>query len=107
LAAGSRSASNRAPRNTVTNALSRPVSDCTTCAFAPAPARMSTPAPLLSRTWAPPSFVARSRAHGRPTPDYYNVLFEDPDGIRLEINHVPGAGIFADGTAFNPSEGYT
>ena len=23
---------------------------------------------------------------------YYSVLFEDPDGIRLEINHVPGKG---------------
>jgi hypothetical protein len=22
------------------------------------------------------------------------VLFEDPDGIRLEINHVPGRGLF-------------
>ena len=25
---------------------------------------------------------------------YYSVLFEDPDGIRLEINHVPGKGVF-------------
>jgi catechol 2,3-dioxygenase-like lactoylglutathione lyase family enzyme len=23
---------------------------------------------------------------------YYSVLFEDPDGIRLEVNHVPGQG---------------
>lgn len=23
---------------------------------------------------------------------YYSILFEDPDGIRLEINHVPGKG---------------
>jgi catechol 2,3-dioxygenase-like lactoylglutathione lyase family enzyme len=23
-------------------------------------------------------------------PGYYSVLFEDPDGIRLEVNHVPG-----------------
>ena len=23
---------------------------------------------------------------------YYSVLFEDPDGIRIEINHVPGKG---------------
>ena len=26
-------------------------------------------------------------------PGYYSVLFEDPDGIRLEINHVPGRGL--------------
>ncbi len=29
-------------------------------------------------------------------PGYYSLLFEDPDGIRLEINHVPGKGLFAD-----------
>lgn len=27
---------------------------------------------------------------------YYSLLFEDPDGIRLEINHVPGKGLLAD-----------
>ena len=26
-------------------------------------------------------------------PGYYSVLFEDPDGIRLECNHVPGRGL--------------
>lgn len=26
-------------------------------------------------------------------PSYYSVLFEDPDGIRLELNHVPGKGL--------------
>jgi catechol 2,3-dioxygenase-like lactoylglutathione lyase family enzyme len=26
-------------------------------------------------------------------PGYYSVLFEDPDGIRLEMNHVPGKGL--------------
>lgn len=35
-------------------------------------------------------------------PGYYSVLFEDPDGIRLEMNHVPGKGLLADGVAFNP-----
>lgn len=28
-------------------------------------------------------------------PGYYSVLFEDPDGIRIEINHVPGKGLLA------------
>jgi len=28
-------------------------------------------------------------------PGYYSMLFEDPDGIRLEINHVPGKGLLA------------
>lgn len=26
-------------------------------------------------------------------PGYYSVLFEDPDGIRIEVNHVPGKGL--------------
>ena len=25
-------------------------------------------------------------------PGYYSLLFEDPDGIRIEVNHVPGKG---------------
>lgn len=28
-------------------------------------------------------------------PGYYSVLFEDPDGVRLEANHVPGKGLLA------------
>ena len=27
-------------------------------------------------------------------PGYYSVLFEDPDGIRVELNYVPGRGHF-------------
>jgi catechol 2,3-dioxygenase-like lactoylglutathione lyase family enzyme len=27
-------------------------------------------------------------------PGYYAMLFEDPDGIRLEVNYVPGKGVF-------------
>lgn len=29
-------------------------------------------------------------------PGYYSVLFEDPDGIRIEVNHVPGRGHLSD-----------
>jgi catechol 2,3-dioxygenase-like lactoylglutathione lyase family enzyme len=29
-------------------------------------------------------------------PGYYSVLFEDPEGIRLEVNHVPGKGLLAE-----------
>ena len=32
---------------------------------------------------------------GSWAPGYYSLLFEDPDGIRLEINHVPGKGLLA------------
>ena len=30
-------------------------------------------------------------------PGYYSILFEDPDGIRVEVNHVPGKGHFGKG----------
>jgi catechol 2,3-dioxygenase-like lactoylglutathione lyase family enzyme len=30
-------------------------------------------------------------------PGYYSVLFEDPEGIRLEVNHVPGRGLLEPG----------
>jgi hypothetical protein len=38
------------------------------------------------------SAPSRGRALG-----YYSILFEDPDGIRLEINFVPGKGNLAEG----------
>jgi hypothetical protein len=31
-------------------------------------------------------------------PGYYSVLFEDFDGIRLEVNHVPGRGVLVEGS---------
>ena len=31
---------------------------------------------------------------GSWAPGYYSVLFEDPEGIRLEVNFVPGKGLF-------------
>lgn len=30
-------------------------------------------------------------------PGYYSILFEDPDGVRLELNFVPGRGLLAPG----------
>ncbi|MCH7599712.1 MAG: VOC family protein [Myxococcales bacterium] len=34
---------------------------------------------------------------GRFAPGYYSVLFEDPDGIRIEANFVPGKGHLEEG----------
>lgn len=51
--------------------------------------------------------IIRGPEEGTWAPGYYSVLFEDPDGIRLEMCFVPGAGLLADGEAFNPSEGYS
>jgi catechol 2,3-dioxygenase-like lactoylglutathione lyase family enzyme len=50
--------------------------------------------------------IVRGPLEGSWAPGYYYVLFEDPDGIRLEINFVPGAGLLAEGTQFNPRAGY-
>ena len=47
-------------------------------------------------------FLVRIGAHvvhppedGPWAPGYYSVRFEDPNGIRLEVNHVPGKGLLA------------
>lgn len=42
---------------------------------------------------------------GSWAPGYYSVLFEDRDGIRLEMNHVPGQGLLGAGVSMQP-EGY-
>ena len=48
-------------------------------------------------TWIKPELAALVKAARRAY-----VLFEDPDGIRLEVNYVPGAGLLADRAQFNP-----
>ena len=35
-------------------------------------------------------------------PGYYSLLFEDPDGIRVEVNFVPGQGHFGAGGRLGP-----
>ena len=44
-----------------------------------------------------PSELGAAIVHGPEeamwAPGYYSILFEDPDGIRLEINFVPGKGL--------------
>ena len=39
---------------------------------------------------------------GHFAPGYYSILFEDPDGIRVEFNHVPGKGHFGDKGRLGP-----
>ena len=36
--------------------------------------------------------IVRAPEDGPWAPGYYSVLFEDPDGIRIEANFVPGSG---------------
>ena len=39
---------------------------------------------------------------GHFAPGYYSVLFEDPDGIRVEVNYVPGKGHLGHGGRLGP-----
>ena len=50
--------------------------------------------------------TVRGPEEGTWAPGYYSVLFEDPDGIRLEMCFVPGAGVLEAGVSFDPKEGY-
>jgi catechol 2,3-dioxygenase-like lactoylglutathione lyase family enzyme len=40
--------------------------------------------------------IIRAPREDQWAPGYYSLLFEDPDGIRLEINHVPGKGLLTE-----------
>ena len=51
--------------------------------------------------------IIHAPAPGSWAPGYYSVLFEDPDGIRLEVNYVPGAGVLTPGAKFDPTDGYS
>ena len=51
--------------------------------------------------------IIQGPREGTWAPGYYSVLFEDPDGIRLEANFVPGAGVLQPDVKFNPAAGYS
>src|SRR3954454_15853495 len=50
--------------------------------------------------------IVRPPEEGPWAPGYYSLSFRDPEGIRLEVNHVPGKGVFAQDAAFDPAPGY-
>ena len=47
--------------------------------------------------------IVRAPEDGPWAPGYYSLSFLDPEGIRLEVNHVPGKGLFSEGAAFEPA----
>ena len=47
--------------------------------------------------------IDRGPMEGDFAPGYYYMVFEDPDGIRLEINHIPGKGLFVTDPPMTPS----
>lgn len=50
--------------------------------------------------------MVRPPQEGPWAPGYYSMSFRDPEGIRLEINHVPGRGVLAEDASFDPAPGY-
>ena len=46
--------------------------------------------------------IIRAPREDQWAPGYYSILFEDPDGIRLELNHVPGKGLLAVTASWSP-----
>ena len=50
--------------------------------------------------------MVRAPEEGPWAPGYYSVSFRDPGGIRLELNHVPGEGVLAEGVSYDPAPGY-
>ena len=47
--------------------------------------------------------IVRPPEEGPWAPGYYSLSFRDPEGIRLELNHVPGPGLLVEGASFNPA----
>ena len=50
--------------------------------------------------------IVRPPQEGPWAPGYYSLSFLDPEGIRLELNHVPGPGLLAEGAEFRPDPKY-
>jgi catechol 2,3-dioxygenase-like lactoylglutathione lyase family enzyme len=50
--------------------------------------------------------IVRAPEEGPWAPGYYSLSFRDPEGIRLEVNHVPGRGVLAEDVTFDPAPGY-
>ena len=52
------------------------------------------------------ALIDRGPLEGPWVKGYYYIVFEDPDGIRLEVNYVPGTGVLDKENNFNPSKDY-
>ncbi len=46
--------------------------------------------------------IVHAPEDGSFAPGYYSLLFEDPDGLRVEVNHVPGHGHLGPGGLLGP-----
>ena len=50
------------------------------------------------------AYIDRGPMEGPWVNGYYYIVFEDPNGIRLEVNFVPGSGVLDSKNTFNPSD---
>ena len=50
------------------------------------------------------AFIDRGPIEGSFAPGYYYIVFEDPDGVRLEVNYVPGKGLLVGLNPLSPSD---
>mmetsp|Transcript_6094 Transcript_6094/g.9505 ORF Transcript_6094/g.9505 Transcript_6094/m.9505 type:complete len:171 (-) Transcript_6094:3-515(-) len=48
---------------------------------------------LIKQGKVPHARIVHEPEEGNWAPGYYSLLFEDPDGIRIELNWVPGKGL--------------
>ena len=48
------------------------------------------------------NMIHRAEDGSQFAPGYYSILFEDPDGIRVEVNYVPGKGHLGEGGRLGP-----
>jgi catechol 2,3-dioxygenase-like lactoylglutathione lyase family enzyme len=49
--------------------------------------------------------LVRAPEEGPWAPGYYSLSFRDPEGIRLEVNYVPGKGLLAEDAPFGTGPG--
>ena len=59
---------------------------------------------LAEKLRAMGAYIDRGPVEGDWAPGYYYIVFEDPDGIRLEINYLPGKGLLTGEEPLNPSD---
>jgi catechol 2,3-dioxygenase-like lactoylglutathione lyase family enzyme len=50
------------------------------------------------------AYIDRGPMAGDWAPGYYYLVFEDPDGIRLEVNYIPGKGLLVGDKPLSPSD---
>tara|TARA_B100000686_G_C16050892_1_gene599884 strand:- start:102 stop:554 length:453 start_codon:yes stop_codon:yes gene_type:complete len=61
---------------------------------------------LANKLLSMEAYIVRGPIEGPWAPGYYYILFEDPDGIRLEVNFVPGQGLLDENNKFNANNDY-